>query len=83
VLHYARDLEFLARLKRQLSRARGRTIYKHVVVIDLSGLGMAHLASEFRGPIQEVLGLLQVCAPAWDTPAAPRGAGDGPRAGQS
>ena len=42
VLHYARDLEFLARLKRQLSRARGRTIYKHVVVIDLSGLGMAH-----------------------------------------
>ena len=42
MLHYARDLEFLARLKRELSRARGRTIYKHVVVIDLSGLGMAH-----------------------------------------
>lgn len=59
LLQYCRDLEFACWRKRELSKQRGAVVYKQVVILDMDGLGMGHAGSKFRGPVAEVVVLLQ------------------------
>jgi hypothetical protein len=58
-LCYARDMEYFAHRKREVSRQRGETVYKQVCILDMDGLSGAHFGGNFRGPIKDVIGLLQ------------------------
>ncbi len=63
MLQYCRDLEFLSWRKRRLTEQIGATVYKQVVILDMTGLGMGHFGSKFRGPVAEVVVLLQQMYP--------------------
>jgi hypothetical protein len=58
-LCYARDMEFFAHRKRAVARQRGETVYKQVVILDMDGLSSGHFGSKFRGPVKDVIVLLQ------------------------
>ena len=60
-----RPCQVLGLYKAQLAAERGspRLPYKHITVIDLDGFGMVHMGEKFRGPLQQVLGLLQLYYP--------------------
>ncbi len=63
MLQYCRDLEFLSWRKRRLTEQLGAMVYKQIVILDMTGLGMGHFGSKFRGPIAEVVVLLQQMYP--------------------
>jgi hypothetical protein len=63
LLQYCRDLEFVSWRKRRLTEQLGTTVYKQVVILDMAGLGMGHVGSKFRGPVAEVVVLLQQMYP--------------------
>ena len=63
LLQYCRDLEFVSWRKRRLTEQLGVTIYKQVVILDMAGLGMGHIGSKFRGPVAEIVVLLQQMYP--------------------
>lgn len=63
LLQYCRDLEFVSWRKRRLTEQIGATVYKQVVILDMTGLGMGHVGSKFRGPVAEVVVLLQQMYP--------------------
>ena len=58
-VNYMRDMEFLQWHKEQISLSGPRTIYKQISILDMTNLGFAHTGSNFRGPISEVVALLQ------------------------
>eukprot|EP01043_Picozoa_sp_COSAG02_P070870 COSAG02_NODE_12723_length_1502_cov_1.698006_1_plen_323_part_01 len=58
-VNYMRDMEFLQWHKEQISLCGPRTIYKQISILDMTNLGFAHTSSNFRGPISEVVTLLQ------------------------
>ena len=58
-LCYARDMEYFAYRKQASARQRGETVYKQVVILDMDGLSAGHFGSKFRGPVKDVIVLLQ------------------------
>eukprot|EP01043_Picozoa_sp_COSAG02_P068349 COSAG02_NODE_11316_length_1749_cov_1.334545_1_plen_356_part_01 len=58
-VNYMRDMEFLQWHKEQISINGPRPIYKAISILDMTDLGFAHTSSSFRGPISEVVSLLQ------------------------
>jgi hypothetical protein len=56
-------MEFLSHRKRQVTSERGETVYKQVCILDMDGLSSAHFGSKFRGPIKEIIVLLQEMYP--------------------
>ena len=63
LLQYCRDLEFVSWRKRRLTEQLGVTVYKQIVILDMAGLGMGHIGSKFRGPVAEIVVLLQQMYP--------------------
>lgn len=58
-LSYARDMEYFGHRKRVLAQQREVAIYKQVAILDMDGLGLGHFDSKFRGPVKDVIVLLQ------------------------
>ena len=58
-LCYARDMEYFAHRKRAVAQQRGEAVYKQVVILDMDGLSSGHFGSKFRGPVKDVIVLLQ------------------------
>lgn len=48
-------MERLSRVKEELSRLTGKRIYKHVVILDLDGVGMKHLSSQNTEPLKKMV----------------------------
>ena len=49
---HIKAMEELCQLKDRLAVARNKNVYKHVVVLDLDGLGWAHCTPKLTGPLQ-------------------------------
>jgi hypothetical protein len=48
-------MEALCRLKENHSALIGRRMYKHLVIMDLAGLGLKHVSDKFRGPMGAIV----------------------------
>ncbi|KAK3235399.1 hypothetical protein CYMTET_54393 [Cymbomonas tetramitiformis] len=58
VSHFrVQQLEYIAHLKTLVSKDIGKTVYKHVHIMDLAGLKMSHFSGESRALVQKVLGV--------------------------
>lgn len=58
VSHFrVQQLEYIAHLKNVSSKEMGKTVYKHVHIMDLAGLKMSHFSGESRALVQKVLGV--------------------------
>ena len=53
----AQNLEFTNYKKRIICEKRGKITYKHIYIIDLNGLQMAHFTQTIRALLQRVFGL--------------------------
>lgn len=52
-------MEALCRKKDQACEQEGHRLYKHTVILDLEGLGMGHLGSDFTSPLKLVMDIDQ------------------------
>lgn len=53
--HHVKVMEKVLYLKEKLIQMDRRMIYKHVVVIDLTGFGWKHMGKKFYGPVKEMM----------------------------
>ena len=60
---HAQMQEYMANLKQQVSKEKGVLVYKSIVIMDMSCLGMKHMSSSFFGPIKSILNIDQYYYP--------------------
>jgi len=56
-------MEALCNLKERLSRAQNKNIYKHIVILDLEGIGTKHMTKSFYGPLKQLIDIDQFFYP--------------------
>jgi len=56
-------MEALCNLKERLSRAQNKNIYKHIVILDLEGIGTKHVTKSFYGPLKQLIDIDQFFYP--------------------
>ena len=56
---HIQEMESLDAHKESESKSRGRRVYKHIVILDLKGLGMGHLKERFTTPMKQFISIDQ------------------------
>jgi len=60
---HIQTMEGLCSLKERLSEQKGTIIYKHIVILDLKGLGTKHMSSTFTTPLKMLVDIDQYFYP--------------------
>jgi len=60
---HTQTMERLQKVKDDISARNGRTMYKHLVILDLDGLGYAHMGNQFYEPMKRFVNIDQYYYP--------------------
>jgi hypothetical protein len=56
-------MERLVELKEKITKDSGELCYKHIVILDLEGIGLSHMGSGFRAPMKQLINIDQYFYP--------------------
>jgi len=60
---HIQTMERLVELKENITKDSGELCYKHIVILDLDGIGLSHMGSKFYGPMKQLINIDQFFYP--------------------